>query len=193
MTLIVGIEQDGVAYVGADTGVWENNNVENLPDGKIIEAGPLLIGMAGHWRVANIVRYALDALPVLGSRAPEAYVVREFVPRMRAALTEAGAMEQGEDKSDKWSGNALIACSGQLFSLSDWFCVYRNSRGYATAGHQVAAAIAKGVFAATAIGTAPRDRLALALEAAEAHTDAVRGPYTFAEQRADKPNLSAVA
>lgn len=191
MTLIVGIEHEGAAYMGADSGFWSNSLEDANVQPKLFTLGPLLVGCAGTLRVSNIVRYGIEDLPPVEGADCLRYIVREFVPRMRAAVLEGGAMERDGDQCDRWGGNLLIACGGELYSLSGYFCAMRNTRGYASAGHDLAQAVASGVLASTP-NRPPAERIGLALRTAEDHTDVVRAPYVLEVQQAPS-QLAAVA
>lgn len=183
MTLIVGIEHEGGVYLGADSGNWRGDGLESSnATPKLCQVGPLLVGLCGAQRLNNLVRYGIGDLPAARGDA-ERYLVLEFIPRLRDALLAAGAMGKDQEGRDSADGAMLVACGGMVFTISNEMCVARNTFGYAATGHPTAIAIALGVLACTA-RREPEERIRQALEVAEDHCDAVRGPYVFERQAA---------
>jgi hypothetical protein len=178
MTLIVGIEHEGAVYMGADCGGWYGDGFEDAHTSpKIFSLPPLVLGGAGTVRATQLVRYACAELPAKIGDDSQGYLVRELVPRIRGVLEAGGSIER-ENGVENATAEFLVSCGGQLFNVSDRLCVFHNSRGYATAGHPIARAVASGVLAVTAEFD-PMRRIRWALEAAENHTDAVRSPFCF--------------
>jgi len=176
--------------MGADSGLWTDASADSIPEPKIMEIGPLMIGFAGPWRAANLLNYGMEDLPEK-VEDPMRYLVREFIPRFRTALSEGGAMGQDDDKEERWGGNMLVAIQAKLHFVSGYFCVSQTARGYMAAGNDAAVCVAQGVLTATR-GVAPQERLRLALAAGEEHTNGVLHPFVFKEQRMT-PLLSATA
>ncbi len=183
MTLIVGIEQAGVVYMAADTGGWRDGFEDSTAASKLFTLGPLLIAYCADLRAANIVRYRMEDLPSVEGD-PEAYMVREFIPRLQSALDANWGFKKGDEEAQLWGGSMLVGCGGHVFQVSGAFDVWRNDRGYAVFGGTSAMGVALGVLAVTQ-GVPTSARLTLALEVAADHTDYVRAPFHFASSSAD--------
>lgn len=174
MTLIVGIESAGGVHIAADSGGW-NAYEATLTTPKVFRVGPVLVGSSGTLRGLNILRHCVEPPEMEPGSDPERYMVRHFVPALRAALEEHGGGKQGEGGLEL-GGSLLVACGGRLYEVGEGFEVARTDRGYAATGYGAAIGVALGVLWGTA-DLPPAERLQRALEAAEEHTDGVRRPW----------------
>ena len=172
MTCIVGIEDKGVVWMGADS-AYSDGQTQGLAaadNPKLWRAGSYLIGVAGSARVANVLRFHVR-LPPAPARGVFRHMVTRVVPVLRRALKKSGRMlkDEGGDREggggaggDLTDGVALIAVGGKLFSVHGDFQVCRSRAGYDALGS--GGAVALGALHASA--GQPRDRVRRALEAA---------------------------
>ena len=122
--------------------------------------------------MGDILRYQL-AVPVRDpEEEPRAYMVRKFIPALRAALRDQGWLSK--DKEREAGGTFLVGFAGRIFSVEEDLQVAEAADGYTAVGcgHE----IAKGALFATQ-GQPPESRLRTALLAAERHSAGVRGPF----------------
>lgn len=180
MTCIVGIEHETGVYIGGDSAGVAGWTVVVRADSKVFRVGEFLIGIAGCFRMGNLLRYAFDppALPVDDADL-ERYMVAEFVPAVRAVLENGGQRKKEAEVESMAEGSFLVGVRGRLFQIGDDFQVGRNAAGYDAIGS--GSLIALGALYCTGRGfsLAPPDRIGLALRAAEAHNIGVRAPFVI--------------
>lgn len=193
MSLAVGIQHEGVIYMGADSGMW-NNYEDTCARAKIFRWGPLLVGAVGRGRFINLVRTAdPPPLPKGGEFDHEYVLVRFVVPHLRGILQEAGALQTDKEDGEESGGNLLVAYRGELAEISEDLGVSISRRPYDATGHPSAVGCAYGALFVSHDSADPIQRLRLAFDAAEEHTDAVRGPYIFFREDEEHPLTLRVA
>jgi ATP-dependent protease HslVU (ClpYQ) peptidase subunit len=130
MTCILGMTHGDKVYIGADSisvSGWDKNTIG---DDKVFTmqtdwatSAPtqsLLIGVGGSPRIAQVLRYHVS-LPASGSYS-DLYLIREFVPRLRAALLEHGQL-QTADGAQKMDAQMLVGLKGTLYHIGGDFQV----------------------------------------------------------------------
>jgi hypothetical protein len=183
MTCIVGVEvADGRVVVGADSS-YDDGRLQGLVSAdhpKVWRDGEYVVGVAGSFRVANVLRFQVD-LPPPPQKGLLRHVVARVVPLVRKVMRENGHMlsAQGGDGSYETGGDAtdgvvLVAVRGRLFTVHGDYSVCRARCRYDAVGS--GAGVALGALHAST-GAAPDERVRLALAAAEAHACGVRRPW----------------
>lgn len=180
MTCIAGIAERGTVTIGGDSAAvaTEGFSLMVRADEKVFMNDGLLFGFTTSFRMGDILRYQL-AVPVRDpDEEPRAYMVRKFIPALRAALRDQGWLSK--DKEREAGGTFLVGCAGRLFVIEDDLQVGEASDGYTAVGcgHE----LAKGALYATQ-GQPAEDRIRTALQAAERHNAAVRGPFVILSNR----------
>ncbi len=186
MTCIVGIEtRDGVV-MGGDSCTSDGYSLHSMAGAKVFRVGRYVFGVAGSGRVSDLVRYAV-ALPDPPQRGLHRFLVRLVVPLLRKAASKGGHMligspahSDGPGGGDALDSAILVGVRGRLFTIGGDFCVDDHREGYTAAGS--GAMVALGSLHSTA-GRAPRTRVRMALEAAEAHAEGVRRPFRIVTGR----------
>lgn len=168
MTVLAGVVHDGRCYLAADSAVSSGqDSITTCGTPKVWLAGDVVLGVAGDLVARDIVRYHVEVPPFDGGDA-HAYVARELVPAVRAALRGAQAADSDHE--------LLVGVCGQLMHVDSAGGATRWACGYGAAGS--GADLALGALHATA-GLAPLDRLRAALEAAAQHNSSVRPPWVY--------------
>lgn len=183
MTVIIGLTNGEIALMGADSAAvsgWETERVA-LP--KIFRLGPLLLGVAGKPRTADVLRYAdVPDFPLYES--PHARMVRGFVPWFRALALEHGLTAQEEGQAVLAGQTSLmVLCNRELFTISPDFAVHTYAGGYTAIG--VGAPYALGALYAAAAGqSGPMLPYAMqvALQAAGQFCNGVCAPFRVEAQ-----------
>jgi hypothetical protein len=174
MTLACGVVEAGQVILGGDSALSADGGDQTIGQPKVFEYAGLLFGSSGEMRTAQLLRHVFQ-LPACGAQQdPEEYVVRDFARQFRALLAqEAPELITPIDNEDElWS--LLIAIKGRLFRLCSHFTVRESQTGYDAIGSGTPFAL--GSFASTE-GRPGRERVELALNAAERHVPSVRGPF----------------
>lgn len=172
MTCIAGIVENSTVWIGGDSAGVAGLSLMVRADEKVFRNDGMLFGFTSSFRMGDILRYQL-AVPVRDPEEdPRAYMVRKFIPALRAALREQGWLSK--DKEREAGGTFLVGFAGRLFVVEEDLQVAESADGYTAVG--CGYEIAKGVLFATQ-GQPAESRLRTALLAAERHSAGVRGPF----------------
>lgn len=179
MTCIVGLEQDGVVYIGGDSaGVSEwSLEICGRADQKVFitDTGEFIMGFAGSFRVGQLLRYALVTPEQSPRKDDMAYMVTDFIDAVRAMQRDKGSLKM-ENEVEEHSATFLTGYKGKLYVIDTDFQVGRPMENYAAVG--CGGQIALGaMFATRNSNIAPQNRIELALSAAAEYSAGVRGPF----------------
>lgn len=189
MTCIVGIAQGGVVHIGGDSAATHGTVPKLVAAGKVWRTGEFIMGGSGSSRVNDLIRYNFRPPKIRfeGSR-PESvdrYMNSAFASSLRKLFEEQSCIGKDEEtQQEDFGGSLLIGVRGSLYLMDCSFSAYRtvdefNATG---SGHEVALGALHALAAAGAALT-PRERLKIALEAAERWQDGIRAPFTFESTR----------
>jgi len=179
MTCIVGLVQDGAVWMGGDAAAVEDGHYLSVAaTPKLFVNGAYLIGYTTSFRMGQILRYQFAPPPPGRAKDLMAHMVSQFVPAMRATLSDEGWLETKDGREE--GGCILVGVRGRLFEVQDDFAVLEAGCGFEAIGSGVSVGL--GALYATAGGD-PRARIFTALAAAESFTTGVRGPFTILEHR----------
>jgi ATP-dependent protease HslVU (ClpYQ) peptidase subunit len=170
MTCIVGIEQDGYIIMGGDASCndSEGDGILIQKEPKVFKRSEYVIGFAGSFRVGAILRY-IAKFPKVPNRALDRMMVTEFSAAIRNCFKE-------EDLDADWT--ALVGIRDKLYCIEPDFHIWRHKEPYAAIGS--GAQVALGALYALSTDLTPRQRVEIALKAAEKFVGSVRGPWTLA-------------
>lgn len=181
MTCIVGIEQEGVVYLGADSASGGNGTVEVRRDRKVFrtpaDTGEFIIGFTSSWRMGHLLRWSLKIPPW----KPEAgqdlheYMCTDFTNAVRLAFKLAGFAWKKDEH--EMGGSFLVGFWGKLFEVDTEYGVGEFEKGYTAlgSGHNYALG---SLHTTERIGTMePSRRIGDALSAASEFSQVVRPPF----------------
>ena len=192
MTCIVGYADGKKVILGADSAMT-GYDCTSIGEGKIWEKGEYLFGASGGMRTMQLLRYNL-VLPTeqhQNEKDDIAFLVREFIPKLRECLTLGGTKEV-KDLVERSDSYFLLGYHGRLYRV--WFsfaveaCVHR----YSSVGSGQYYALGS-LYTTEAEGTEPQGRLRIALETAEEFEVHVRRPFTFIESNWGESGLPTEA
>lgn len=188
MTCIAGVEHEGKVWIGGDR-AWSNGETLAVSaDSKLFRLGPMLLGERGSGRLGQIAQHCLELHGPAAGHPKMHWLVRWFVPRLRRALKEHGALvvlesadtemkslaDFPETGTEGMAGEFLIGLDGKLYAIYQDFAVFRTACGCNAVGSGAREAIA--VLAATE-DLPPAQRVMKALQASTKHTPHVCGPF----------------
>ncbi len=185
MTCIAAVvAPNGTVVMGGDSAsVDDNLRIDVGRETKVWQAGPLMFGACGSFRVAQTLRWHLTIPTPEPSDPPLAYLTGPLAQAMREALTMQGALSTWQEDSTETltDSGLLIGYAGHVYEMYEDFGVHENVGDYAAVG--CGRRWAEGVFFATQeLDIKPKKRVRLALDAAEAHSAGVVGPMTILSQ-----------
>lgn len=177
MTCIVGLEHEGVVYIGGDS-ASVSSSYEIFESGieKVFKNGGMLMGYTTSWRMGQLLRYAVSA-PDHDPRDDDMqYLVVDFVDAVRKTFKEKGWLTKTSDVEE--GGDFLLGYKDKLYHISSDFQVNPNRCGYAACGCGSSYALgAMHDIRQNGKKVAPEDAVRRALEAAAYHSAGVIGPF----------------
>lgn len=181
MTCIVGLEEDGVVYIGGDSaGVDSGWGLTVRADEKVFirerSGDPWIFGFCGSFRMGQLLRYTLELPePETGDDLYE-FMVTKFVDAVRFCLTNGGALYSKNGREE--GGTFLVGYRGQLFCVEEDMQVGRSVAPFVAIGcgdHLATGAM----HALHGYDTSPKKKITAALKAAEQYSAGVRGPFVI--------------
>lgn len=173
MTLIVGlVEPDGEhAIVAADSRSFDGyglgyNSVQTAKLSMFYVGGYVLtIGIAGSWRISQIIRHALEVSPPSGSESVIKWIVSKLTKKLRATLKEGGALTIDELTSvESMESDLLINFRGHVYGMQSDFSLLRDERPISAVGHGGVAAMASLYTSGLLDSVPPMQRVQLAMK-----------------------------
>jgi hypothetical protein len=179
VTCICAIIENGVPHFAADSllvsvpgspfSVKGSQTIRREP--KVFQNNGLLFGIAGSARMGQLLAYVFEPPEYIPGQDKVRYMVSRFVKALQECFDKEKFTED-----DRWK--FLLALEGELFEVDNDFAVCNTAATYEAVG--LASDVALGSLHTTAqLGLPVRDRLYLALAAAEYHTCAVGEPFTY--------------
>lgn len=180
MTCIVGLEHEGKVYIGGDSAGVNGWTMMVRADEKVFTNGPFVMGFTSSFRMGQLLRFALHVPSRAEDQADDyEFMCTTFIEAVRKCLKDGGfaKVENGVDSA----GVFLVGYRGRLYYVDVDFQVGRAASGYSACG--CGDEIALGALAVTsgAFALDPEQRVRRALEAAQAHSAGVRGPFHIME------------
>lgn len=182
MTCVVGIQHETGVYIGGDSAGVAGWKLTVRADPKVFRVGEFLYGIAGSFRMGNLLRYAFVPPPPPRKRKHlHAYMATAFVDTLRAVVEAGGYRERKNEVESLHNGSVLIGIHGWLFDLDNDFQIGIPADGYTAIGCGSEVALGSLYTTQEENGSTefyhPEIRVHRALEAAEAHNIGVRGPF----------------
>lgn len=188
MTCIVGYADGKKVWIGGDSaGVDGRYGLQVRADSKVFVREKkmpgtelsyrMVFGFTSSFRMGQIIRYDMElptVFPPKDARECEAWMVKEFVPKLRKALSDGGFLQKKNEEEN--GGTFLCGVNGILFAIQDDFQVGRTTVNYDAVGcgdHLAIGAMTVSNW------SKPADTLTGALSAAEKWSAGVRGPFAI--------------
>jgi ATP-dependent protease HslVU (ClpYQ) peptidase subunit len=173
MTCIVGVERNGVVWMGGDSaGTSSNMNQRIRGDKKVFIKGEFIFGFCGSFRMGQLLQYNLK-LPVQASTQKDfEFLVNDFVKAVKVCVSE------GKEETPGFEGAFLFGYRGKLYGVQGDYQVSKPELEFDATGS--GADIAVGAMHASMKGwSSPKKRLTQALEASALNNAAVMPPFTI--------------
>lgn len=173
MTCIAGIAHKGKVYIGGDSAGFIEGTVMPHLNGKVFRHGEFIFGCCGYVRFSEIVRFSFKP-PTVGRMNLERYMATKFIDALRKALKKCGYLKNGDGQEGDEENAMLVGVRGHLFYVAGNFSASAIGGGLFATG--AAGDVALGALAVTE-DKPPKERILMALQAAERFTDAARAPF----------------
>lgn len=176
MTCIIGLAHEGTVYIGADSasgtdGTWE---VRATKVPKVFRLGDFLIGYTTSFRMGQILHYHLEVRPQESEGDNLSYMVRVFIPAVRACLKEHGFSKIENNQEE--GGFFLVGYRGRLYSIASDFQVNEMADGLDALGCGREYALG-AMMAFESEGIPPPERIFRSLAIAACFSGGVIGPF----------------
>lgn len=177
MTAVVGFTDGEKVWMGADSEAIAGLTRVTRRNPKVFVNGKFLIGVAGSARAIDLMQYAFTPpMPKEGQDLMQ-YMTVDFVNAVRNCLSSGGYGE-AQNGIESMGSIVLVGHKGRLFRIESDYQVGEYALPYTAIGSGEDAAL--GALFATD-GLRPRERIEIALKAAEQFNAGVRGPFTILE------------
>lgn len=190
MTVVVGCVEKEVVWMGADSAGSQGWEIVIREDPKIFRKGEFLIGFTDSYRMGQILRYSLEIPAIPEGCELFDYMCLHFIHSVRGCL-KGGGFARKENEAES-GGTFMVGVRGRLFTVYQDYQVGENKMTYAAIG--CGRELALGAMCS--LGNLPekirpriKQRITMALLAAEQWSSGVRGPFLI-HSDAEKPKES---
>lgn len=173
MTVIAGIETETGVIIGGDSASVSQVEftVTATSIKKVFRVGDFVIGCAGSFRMAQLLRYRLSVPVQVESESDAEYLSLQFTKAMKKCF-KSGEFKDLE--SETLGGELLVGYKGKIYAIYPDLQVNRSLDGFAAIGSSATYALGSLI---TSSGEPPRKRVQLALEASRHFSAGVCPPY----------------
>ncbi len=173
MTCIVGLVEEGRVYIGGDNAAIAGWQLSLRADSKVIHNGPFLIGSAGSARARQLLQHVWKPPLHDPSKSDLEYMVTDVAEGIRACL-KGGGYAAKDNEHEKFDSAFLIGYRGQLYAVYGDYQVEIEQAAFNAIGSGAETAL--GAMQVTQ-DVEPKERIRMALCAAERFNAGVRGPF----------------
>lgn len=176
MTCIIGLEENGRAWIGADSsaiGGYENRPTET---NKVFKNRGYTIGYTTSFRMGQLLKYSVS-YPDIPENLTEEFMVNEFVEPIRKIFKDFGFLKVSNNEES--GGDFLVGVKNKIFHISSDFQVQRYIDGIYAIG--AGSSYALGSMEALKEYLIPEKRILTSLEITSKFSIAVSGPYKILE------------
>lgn len=175
MTCIVAIKHDGKVYIGADSAGVGGLSIRTRKDPKVHKVGEFIFGFTSSFRMGQLLAYSFSPPPLKENQSVDSYMATDFINAIRACFKDGGIVKT--DSGVEECGAFLVGFRGRIFRIDLDFQVGESLLDYESVG--CGEDIAMGSLYTTALtrDCIPKDRIILALQAAQEFSAGVRAPF----------------
>lgn len=192
MTCVIGLLCGDRVIFGADSAGTRPEALDQFrfKTSKSFQNGPYVFGCAGSFRLMQIVQHCFEPPEPDWDRL-EKFMARDFSSALRECLKEQGWLEQLDERDSATGGELLVSVGGRLFLSTSDFGMLEPENEYCAIGCGGPYAIG-ALYATTDIDPPidARERVTLALQAAQEFNAGVREPFMIEEY--DVPKLKVI-
>jgi ATP-dependent protease HslVU (ClpYQ) peptidase subunit len=191
MTCIVAVTNGQSVLIGGDSAGVREHEMRVRANAKVFRVGSYAIGFTSSFRMGQILQHSTQLPEPPAGVDPadlERFMVVEFVDALRQVFKDSGfaktlaiTRNQITESGQEVAGVFLVGVIGQIFEIREDYHVARPATPYSAVG--LGAQLAFGAL--HALESFPelslQERTLKALEASEAFSAVVRGPFQLVE------------
>ena len=179
MTCVVAVvDKAKNIHFGSDSLASDSYSQSVMTDSKIFMLGEMIIGYAGSFRSAQVLRHAMALPGREESQEDMEYLVGSFLHSVRIAFAEAGILRI-QDCVEDFEGEFILGYRGKIYYMQGDFSLIHTVDDFCSIGEGGDSARAV-LYATRAMKTLkPIERMTLALEAASYNITSVKPPFHF--------------
>lgn len=177
MTCIVGLKENGVVYIGADSSAYCNGIVTSSKLEKVFKVKDFIIGYTTSFRMGQLLQYYLSEVEDKEEGQGDLeYLVKTVIPFIQKLFKENGFANINENVER--GGKFLLAYNNNLYEIEGDYQVNTYHDNYNSVGS--GEDFAKSSFYTTRnVKISPETKVYLALESAEHFVSSVCRPFTI--------------
>lgn len=178
MTCIVSYKSKGKVYIGGDSAESAGNFIAVRADKKVFKIKNILIGYAGSFRCAQLVKFSFVPPSHPKTMSSHAYMCSLFIPELQKVF-EKHNIFPSDDKTVS-ELQLLIGYKGEVYLMDFDFNIGIPSDCYSSIGASNEVALgAMFVLNSQQNNLSPEEMITVALEASVKFTTSVKPPYTI--------------
>ena len=176
MTCIVAIRDTDRVWMGADSAGSSEHRLRTYANAKVFQRGDWIIGYTTSFRMGQLLQYKLQLpRPPEDPLEIEGYMVTDFIDAVRHTFKKGGMSTKRNEA--EMGGSFLVGYQEQLFQVQDNYQVMVPNQDFDAAGTGQDVALGS-LYTTAGRVKGPRQRLTIALEAAQQFCRGVRAPFT---------------
>lgn len=176
MTAIAGFTDGKKVWIGGDSAGVAGYSMSTRTDCKVFKSGEMVMGFTTSFRMGQILQYHLTPPTPLEGQSDVTYMVKQFIPAVKAALVAHGF--EKNDSGRQEGGTFLVGYRGALFAIYSDYQVGCVAQSYYACGCGEDLVLG-ALFALDLYEMTPEERLTIALEAAEEFSAGVKAPFSI--------------
>lgn len=178
MTCIVGIVEEGIVYLGADSFFGTEYRSNRCEYSKVFPVGEAIMGVCGSARTMDLLRFSLGMPKIDTDMDLRKWMVVEFIPVIRECLKDGGITKIKENVEEHDSP-FLVGLRGRLFRVDEDFQVGEYTTPFSCIGAGMDFSTGSLFSTEEIADITPRDRITMALKAAVEFSPLVQPPFSY--------------
>lgn len=174
MTCIIGLQENGKAWVGGDSAAVDGWRVTETGLQKVFRVGQYVIGYTDSFRMGQLLQYQVE-YPYC-PEPTEGFMVKEFIEPIRKALKDFGYSKI--ESNQETAGNFIVGVKGRIFEIEEDLQINYSADGIRATGSGFAFAL--GAMRAFDL-LDPVNRITRSLEISAYFNGRVKPPYIVME------------
>ena len=178
MTAIAGYTDGKTVFIGGDSAGTAGHYLQTRTDCKVFKSGEMIMGFTSSFRMGQILQYHLSPPKRLEGQKDYEYMVKQFIPAVKAALKEHGY--ERSKSGEETGGVFLVGYRGGLYCVEGDYQVGSLHKNYHACG--CGKDLILGALHALEDYDIPiPEQINIALGAAAEFSSYVKAPFTILE------------